>query len=186
MESKEFYVSPEGETHVLSGRSDTLLRHEVKLVEHLYGVIRGCFGEAFARCQSYARVLCRQNAGLVMFHTVDRFVRCNFSNRDLHPDICAGRMELEDVPCHLRGVCPDERVICKPKCTLLKDNEERSIAELCLGFDYVEAGERACESASGIRHKWHAVAQRLSFKSRHELVRHFRGLHLERRLAVYG
>ena len=121
---KEFYVSPEGETHVISNREDKLLKSDPKLVDSLYKYLQYYFEEAIDKCLTRAMELNRGKA-LLRFHTVDRFIRCNFSNRDLVPDVNDGRIDLEEVPCHLRGVCKDENVICRPKCTRLKNNENK-------------------------------------------------------------
>lgn len=181
---KEFYVSPDGETHVLIAREDRLLRHSPKLVEELSILFERHFAEAMRYCWELTRSLGRGEK-LEEFLAVDRFIRCNFSNRDLMPDVAHGIMELEDVPCHLRGICPYENKICRPRCTSLKRSEERSVAEYCIRYDIGEAARHSYECDSSLRHKLVAVRKRLGFRSNAELVRFFKGIHLERRLAIY-
>lgn len=180
----EFYVSPEGETHVLTQSEDKLLRNSPKLIEELFDFFTNHFEEAMSYCLESANQLenCEDRAKLL---ATERFIRCNFSNRDLMPDVANGMVELEDVPCHLRGICKYENKICKPRCTSLRDCEERSVAEYCIKPDIDSAADKSCETSSSLRHKLVAIRKRFGFKTNAELVRFFRGLHLERRLAIY-
>lgn len=185
MRKLEFYVSPEGETHVLVEGKDYLLRNQVEIFEKLYRIIGESFSEALKSCVKCARSL--NHAGddrRLRFLAVDRFVRCNFGNRDLTPDIHEGRVELEEVNCHLRGACEYEHVICMPRCSLLKDIEERCIAELCLHRDYKETAERCNKSIQSVMASWLAVRKRLKFKNYSQLAQYFKGVHLERRLGI--
>lgn len=183
MKKFEFYVSPEGETRVLAYGEDTPLSEHTNIIDMLYNELEENFSEALKACMAHAESIASLHPNQkVKFLAVDRFIRCNFGARDTMPDILNGKMEFEEVPCHLRGVCLNENVICKPRHSLLRDIEEKCISQLCMGYDYKESAALCCESESSVLHKWKNVCNRLGVQSYSQLTRVFKGLHLERRL----
>lgn len=81
----------------------------------LYAFIARHFpGAMKALLQSYKRH--RPNLPLFKYKVVSRFLRCNLGGHDNMLDFESdGQINLEFVPCPLRGECEHENVICRPK-----------------------------------------------------------------------
>lgn len=179
----EFYVSPEGDLRVVNEKgNDFSLLTCRNLVDDLSREIAVKFPKAWdASVKEARRIIPRGTSRQWEDMALQRFMRCNFGERDIIPDLHDDRWELEEVKCHLRGICPHENVICHPLSGSLYEEETKHVAMLCEGYDYDDIGSRLKKTASAIRSSFHKVRRRFGLKKTSEVIRKFKGLHLERR-----
>lgn len=97
------------------------------------------------------------------FARVNRFLKCNFSVHDNHPDIDDDwNFEFELVPCPLRGECND--AICEPKLTEVLSKRELEVVRLhCDGLTQQEIGDRLYISRLTAHNHITNVYQKLGF-----------------------
>ena len=110
----------------IAGKEEKRLTKFTKdIVEPMTALIHDRFPECYARLAT----IYRKNVTKM----VDRFVRCNFGEEDLlSDDVEHDLLHFEEVRCPLRGICEDERVICKPKTLVNLSNGERTVTKLYL------------------------------------------------------
>lgn len=179
----EFYVAPSGESRIVDELgNDRPLLEDSKAVLALSDVITKLMPEAWERCQEVTNKRRGPVKGNRLQASVDRFVRCNFSARDMMPDLNSGLLDLEEVPCHLRGVCEHEGVICKPKISPLTPCEEYCVAFLAIGHSKEAIARKRSVSVSAVKHSLQSVQKKFNLEKTMDIVRFFRGLHLERRV----
>lgn len=127
MEKVEFRVTADGRVmYRIAGKEEKRLTKFTKdIVEPMTALIHDRFPECYARLAT----IYRKNVTKM----VDRFVRCNFGEEDLlSDDVEHDLLHFEEVRCPLRGICEDERVICKPKTLVNLSNGERTVTKLYL------------------------------------------------------
>lgn len=96
------------------GRSTRLTEKDHEVIEMLLEKIEQFYPGAYAAlAKEYERL--QGNLSLFRFRVVQRFAKCNFGVIDNIADVDKfGRLNLECVPCPLRGECRNEGVICRP------------------------------------------------------------------------
>lgn len=167
MEEVEFYTSPEGQVYYrMDGREPkriTKFSHEV--VEPLITIIRNRFPECYARLS----ILYKENASQM----VGRFVRCNFGEHDLlTKDVENDILNFEEVRCPLRGICADERVICKPKSLFRLSKGEQEIVKLYLnGSTLDDIAEQLHKNRNTVKTQLIRVRDKLGVKSCREIIK---------------
>lgn len=97
------------------GHAERLTEKNHEVIELLLDKIEQFYPSAYAAlCKEYERL--QMNQSLYRFRIVQRFAKCNFGVIDNIPDIDSyGKLNLECVPCPLRGECRQEGVICRPE-----------------------------------------------------------------------
>lgn len=124
----EFYNTPEGDVMVkeVGQAACTFQESDRELIAEMLSIIRDRYLEAHvALMELYSKN--SMNRWAYEYKVVHRFIRCNFGEYDqFNLDIDhAGRFVFEEVRCPLRGECPLEGVVCKPKLnTKLTEREE--------------------------------------------------------------
>ena len=106
------------------------------------------------------------------FSAVDRFCRCNFHENDNKADVDDdGNLVLEHVSCPLRGICPDETVICKPKLNTKLSKRELEVAkELASGNSIPEICKTLFISEDTVKNHRAKIYKKLGFNKIAELM----------------
>lgn len=112
----EFFVGADGHVWYRTGdECRRLLPSDVETVEYILAIICRVYPAAEARLQQMFE-RSQPNRRFKSYKVVERFIRCNMGADNLQRcDIDGGRLNLEDVPCPLRGVCDCEGVVCRPR-----------------------------------------------------------------------
>lgn len=113
-----------------NGNSRKLEEKETGIIATLLDKVQQFYPKAYsALAKEYSR--CEQNQSYYRYKMACRFCRCNFGNIDSVPDINnSGKLNLEEVPCPLRGECIHEGVICKPSFNSQISPAEKRVLEL--------------------------------------------------------
>lgn len=133
----------------------------LKCYEILRGVdikVRDYYPETYAKlCKIYGK------SKPYRFARVNRFLKCNFSEHDNHPDIDDDfNFDFERVSCPLRGECKD--AICEPVMTTkLTDREVEVIGHHVDGATQQEIGERLFISPSTAHNHITNIYKKLGF-----------------------
>lgn len=132
----EFYNTPEGDVMLKEvGQPARLFREgNRELVAGMLALIRDRYPDAHrALMELYSAST--MNRRYYEFRVVHRFVRCNFGEYDQQNlDIDhRGRLSFEEVRCPLRGECPHEGVICKPRLETHLTDRELEVLRLIAG-----------------------------------------------------
>jgi DNA-binding NarL/FixJ family response regulator len=112
---------------------------KVKIIRKVNARIKELYPEAYQKlCDIYGD----GDNDVQSYPRVNRFLKCNFSVYDNHPDIDDDwNFDLELVPCPLRGECKDE--ICNPKLTTTLSSREKEVIRLKVeGLTEEEIGDR--------------------------------------------
>lgn len=167
MENVEFRVSPDGQVFYKLGHNQErrLTKFCEGIITELLGIICGRFPAAYARLVT----LYPRNA----FDQVQRFIRCNFGEHDLlTQDIENGVMNFEEVHCRLRGMCPHEGIICKPKCLFSLSKEERRVADLYkVGYTMREIAEILGKSPKTVNVQLCRIKDKLKVQNCREIIK---------------
>lgn len=137
MEAIEFRVSPDGKVYYKQGKAEEkrLTRFNTAICLELLDTIQSRFPGAWSRLRLIYKPKNNSSAArdVAAFSIVERFIRCNFGERDLlTPDIERDILHFEKVRCPLRGMCPDENIICKPQSLYKLTPAEKEVAKLYL------------------------------------------------------
>lgn len=110
------------------------------------------------------------------FEMTSRFIRCNFGEYDmLTQDIEHDIMYFEEVKCPLRGFCPDENVICKPKGLIKLSSAEKRVVDMYLmGYTFDEIAGRLGRSPNTIKSQLHSVKNKLGVTNCREIIKKLR------------
>jgi DNA-binding CsgD family transcriptional regulator len=136
LKETEFYNTPDGQIMIKSDNEPVRILEETgsgsrDFITAFISYISTFYPEAWkALCSLYSKKeLNRLN---YEFWIVSRFIRCNFGEYDANsPDIDVyGRFHFEEVKCPLRGECPHEAVICKPKFNTTLSFRETNVLRL--------------------------------------------------------
>jgi DNA-binding CsgD family transcriptional regulator len=167
MEKVEFRVTADGRVmYRIAGKEEKRLTKFTKdIVEPMTALIHDRFPECYARLAT----IYRKNVTKM----VDRFVRCNFGEEDLlSDDVEHDLLHFEEVRCPLRGICEDERVICKPKTLVNLSNGERTVTKLYLnGYSLDDIAEQLGKSKSTIKTQLLRAKKKLGVKSCRDIIR---------------
>ena len=138
-------------------------------------IIRNRFPGAWARlCLQYKP---KNNSSaakdVAAFSIVERFIRCNFGEHDLlTPDIEKDILHFEEVRCPLRGICPDERIICKPQSLFRLTPAEKEVAKLYLRGDTFDMiAKELGKSPSTVKQQLWKLKKKLGAKNCREIIR---------------
>lgn len=167
MEGVEFYVSPDGQVYYrLDGKpAKRLTKFSAEVVEPLITIIRNRFPECYARLS----ILYKENAS----EMAGRFVRCNFGEHDLlTQDIEHDILNFEEVRCPLRGICADERVICKPKSLVRLSKGEQEVVKLYLNGSTLDSiAAQLHKNRSTVKTQLFRVRDKLGVRNCREIIK---------------
>lgn len=129
----ELYNAPDGQVCVkpADGGVFVLDENRKEIVQEMWLGIQEFWPDAFNRLSELYSAS-SLNRLYFEFRMVRRFCRCNFGLYDTQNwDIDEfGEWHFEQVPCPLRGECPDEGIICNPKMRTNLSEREKEIARL--------------------------------------------------------
>lgn len=167
MEAIEFYTSPDGQVYYrIDGKpAKRLTKFSAEVIEPLITIIRNRFPECYARLATIYKEQASKMA--------DRFIRCNFGEHDLlTQDIEHDILNFEEVRCPLRGICPDERVICKPKSLVRLSGEQRKIVRLYLNGSTLDGiANELHKNRSTVKTQLLRVRDKLGVKNCREIIK---------------
>ncbi len=162
MKSMEFYITPKGDVMLHSGNEVRQLQlTDRQFISAMFEMTNNLYpGAISALCRIFEKLI--PIPALFEFHVVRRFIKCNWGEYDSIMDIDQfGNLNFEEVRCHLRGECPVEGIVCKPRF-----NSELSVRELEImklfynNFSTGEIAEKLCISAETVRtHKRNAFSR---------------------------
>lgn len=160
LSNKEFYRTPNGEimVHDESG-SHTLTERDRNFISAFITKMGEFWPEAL-QVSSKLYEKARHSIPLFEFKIVRRFLKCNFGRFDNTLDIDQmGNYHFEDVECPLRGECPFECKICKPKFnSALSEREIEVMRCLYDGMNIDQISDKLYISPDTIRtHKRNAL-----------------------------
>jgi hypothetical protein len=183
----ELYVDPTSYKVRVKDESgkDRPLTEEKELTEFLVEKIRSMYKEAWHACYAEAGRARLKDERKTVLRALERFVRCNFGLLDGTADICGERMELEEVPCPLRGFCKHENVICKPKLTL-PYSQAQIYEKMMEGKGSEEIAEELHTTKKVVNDNTYIMRMRVNTKTNIGLLHELRGSHQERRMGGYS
>lgn len=165
-ENEVWYKLATGEHERLTVSSTDLLNLMLDKIEHFYP-------KAFAAlCSEYER--CKINLPLFKYRMVSRFCKCNFGNIVNVPDVSrCGRLQLERVPCPLRGECRREGEICRPEFdSHISEAEMRVLALWFDGYNKEEIASELYLSVHTVNNHIRNALLRLDLHSKAEFFRY--------------
>lgn len=177
MESIEFRVSPDGKVYFTkSGEEEKRLTRFTKDVcVQVLGMISERFPGAWSRLRLIYKPKSKTHAeqDKAAFKIVERFIRCNFGEHDLlTPDIENHILHFEEVRCPLRGLCPDENIICKPQSLVKLSPAEKEVVKLYLwGETFDEIARRLGKAPSTVKVQLHNIKRKLGAKNCREIIK---------------
>lgn len=127
----EFYMTPSGGImiHDDSGVRK-LSEHDRNFISTLIEKIADFHPEALKALSDLFKES-RHNIPFFEYKIVQRFIKCNWAEFDSTMDIDRfGNFNFEEVGCPLRGDCPHEGIICKPKFNSNLSEREREVMQL--------------------------------------------------------
>lgn len=167
MERIEFRNSPDGVVYfkVDNHKEKKLTKFSTELIEPLMKHIFSCYPECYARLST----LYKGNN----YKMADRFIRCNFGEHDLlTKDIDNDILNFEEVRCPLRGICADERVICKPKGTVSLSPCERRVVDLYInGYTFDRIAEILGKNKSTVKSQLFSARNKLGVRNCREIIK---------------
>lgn len=128
----EFFSSPDDRVcFSISGEGVRFLEESEKdVISEIITYITTFYPKAYEALASKYRKK-SINKSYYNYLIAHRFVRCNLLlNDSLKWDIENGHMNLEKVPCPMRGECPLEGIVCMPKFRSALSSREREIIKL--------------------------------------------------------
>ena len=174
MERVEFFVIG-GQTCIRRNDvSKPLTPSDRDAVEFMLARMQESFPKALERLQEWAEES-KPNKRFFEFRIVDRFIRCNFGEADfLYSDIEDGMFHFEEVKCPLRGICKDEKVICKPTYNVPVTKEESRAAVLySRGLTAKEIAKVLGKGVKTVKNQLGNAAKRLGLKRTRDLIKIF-------------
>lgn len=177
MENIEFRVSPDGKVFFREKGEDEkrLTRFNKVLCNQILELISERFPGAWSRLRLMykPRTMSHADRDRANFSIVERFIRCNFGEHDLlTPDIENDILHFEEVKCPLRGICPDENLICKPQSLLRLSPAEKEVVKLYLnGFTFDEIARRLGKSPSTVKVQLHNIKKKTGAKNCREIIK---------------
>lgn len=173
----EFRVSPDGNIYFKeNGEPEKrLTRFNKDLCGKLISIICNRFPGAWSRLRllyppKSQTVAAKDKAA---FQIVERFIRCNFGEHDLlTPDIENDILHFEEVRCPLRGICPDEKIICKPQSLTKLSPAEKEVVQLYLyGLTFDVIARRLGKSPQTVKVQLHNIKNKLGAKNCREIIK---------------
>lgn len=174
MEKIEFYLWDGKVRYRVDGEEYTLTQSDRQIIEFVLDTLEKFFPEALKTlnkaCHDSAR-----NKYYYDFRRVELFVRCNFGSHDtLNFDINNGYFHFEDVNCPLRGICPHENIICKPRFKMSVPDAERKVAVLySKGMGADEIARVLRKSIKTVKNQLSSITRRLHLHKTKDLIKIF-------------
>lgn len=175
METIEFRTSPDGVVHYkVEGQEEKRL---TKFSRDVVVPVLAMVAERFPACHAALVELYgdmpKKSKESREFAMVDRFVRCNFGEHDLlTQDIEYDIMNFEMVRCPLRGVCPHENVICRPKGKTSLSRAETEVARACsTGMRYDEVARALDKNPNTVKSQILKIRQKLHLDSSRGIIK---------------
>ena len=171
----EFYITPNGKVMVDEEGTEPTREYtqsDRNLSRYLLEIIAVQYPEALEALSGlYSQS--KPNAPYYDYLRVHRFIRCNFGEHDLlTPDIERDILHFEEVRCPLRGICPDENIICKPQSLYRLTPAEKEVAKLYLRGDTFDMIARELgKSPSTVKQQLWKLKKKLGAKNCREIIR---------------
>lgn len=171
----EFFSLPNGDVmyHVENSPARPLEMGDLDLISWITELIQERYPEAFTRLQEiYERR--KKNPLFFRFSIVRRFIRCNFGELDTgYYDIeRTGSFRLEEVKCPLRGECPDEGIVCKPRASARLSSREMEVFRLIVaGLNGIEIADILCLAPSTVNNHRENIKKKIRARSISQMIR---------------
>lgn len=174
MEKVEFFIIGAQTCIRRDGISKPLTPSDREEIEWMLEHMKRCFPEAVERLKDWASESAL-NKFFYEYRIVDRFIRCNFGEADfLYSDVENGMFHFEEVKCPLRGICKDEKVICKPKFKVPLTREEGKAAVLySKGLTAHEIAKMMKKSVKTVKNQLDNARKRLKLNGTRDLIKLF-------------
>lgn len=173
MKNIEFYNGNDGS--VLMTTEDGAKRLEVtdtEIIDFVADAIQQNYQEAWSKLEeTYASA--QRNTPFFRFLIVRRFIKCNMGEHDLLQwDIDAsGSINLERVKCPLRGECPLENIVCRPKLsTGLSVRENEVLALFSEGLSAQEVADKLYISLWTVKIHAAHIVKKLKMRSMKQAI----------------
>lgn len=176
MERIEFFTGPDGVVrYVADGGEAKRLTRFSEPVAMIARLVEERFPGAWARLSQLYPARKSEGAAKdkAVAARVERFVRCNMGEHDLlTADFDNGRLNFEEVRCPLRGICPDEGVVCKPTDALPLTPAERKVASMyAYGYTFNEIAAELGKSPQTIKVQLHGMKKKLGVENCRALIK---------------
>lgn len=177
MENIEFRVSPDGNVFFKqNGEAEKrLTRFNIEICNHVLKIISERFPGAWSRLFNLysPKSKIHVEKSKTTFKVIERFIRCNFGEHDLlTPDIENQILHFEEVRCPLRGICPDENIICKPQSLVKLSPAEKEVVKFyLLGDTFDEIARRLKKAPSTVKVQLHNIKKKLGVKNCREIIK---------------
>ena len=179
LENIEFYVLPDGSVNIKKQGEPVapyLLECE-DITNEMIILIRDLYPEAYSKLSEiYSKS--EKNHKFFEYRMVNRFIRCNFGECDtLSHDIDEiGQFNFEEVRCPMRGECPYEGTICKPKLQTRLTKREQEVAELlAAGLHKIKVAERLNISVYTVNRHIQKIKVRMHLSHTYQIISQFNG-----------
>jgi len=116
MKPIEFFNYEKEAMYRMGDQVEKLTESSTEAINFILGLFEELYPKAYkASCKEYDRFKFHQRT--FRFRMARRLIRCNFGNVDEREyDVTStGTLQMENVPCPLRGDCPLEGIICNPE-----------------------------------------------------------------------
>lgn len=173
----EFRVSPDGKVYFTpeGEKERRLSRFEKGVIDEITCMIMHRFPGAWARLRTIYPEASKSRVDIdkAYYKAVERFIRCNFGEHDmLTPDIEHDILNFEEVRCPLRGICPEENVICKPRSMIRLSEAEREVVKYYLmGYTFKEIADMLGKSPDTIKSQLYSIKKKTGAKNCREIIK---------------
>jgi DNA-binding CsgD family transcriptional regulator len=183
MKNIEFYITPKGDVMIHSEKGVRQLKvSDRQFISSMMNIIDEFYPQSLTALSKVYEKL-KSVPGFYEFHIARRFIKCNFGKYDSILDIDQfGSLNFEEIECPLRGECPVEGIVCKPKFNSKLTDRELDVMQLYYeGIKPEEIAEQTCLSVSTVKtHKRnafrrvnvHSIAEFFSYAKQHNLFEH--------------
>ncbi len=159
MKNIEFYITPTGGVMIHDESGVRLLKeNDRKFISIMIEKINEFYPEALQKLSQVYESK-RPNIPHYEYCIASRFIRCNWGRFDNTMDIDQfGNLNFEEVECPLRGECPCEDIVCRPKFNSKLSEREIEVMHLYYNGKHAEEiADQLCLSIHTVRtHKRNA------------------------------
>jgi DNA-binding CsgD family transcriptional regulator len=178
----EFYNTPTGQVmiHVDGEPVRPLSEDDTEFIEETLEKVQALYPDAYsALSETYSKN--SRNKRWFEYRMLSRFIRCNFGEYDeLKLDIQRGVFNIEEVKCPMRGECPFDGVICKPKMkTILSEAEKRVSVLYAKGYTFREIADELGISYNTVHAELQLAKVRLHLSSVKEISKFIKNNNIE-------
>jgi len=160
----EFFATSDGRQIIAnSNNSFNIIEPGNPIINSVDKLIKDTFPKCHERlCKKY---------GSCKYSRMLRFAKCNWSVNDNIPDIDGKMINVEFVPCPLRGECTDENVICNPQLeTGLSVRETEITILIANGYTDGEIASRLFLSEKTVETHRNNILKKLSLHSKSQIT----------------